>query len=181
MRKTVLVSICIMLLTVCFTVAGSVKDLQYKDANLFWDNTRTINDNNVKVDADTVKGVDLTEQVDNIQTTVNHVTSMESRYLQDSVGGGMSADAVNVKLCGSPHCLDEYSDYYSLMKNNFALKSRVAELEARVNLLEKLFWGQKPPQANIDIQTAMNKAKETGKEVTVGNWNCNADRCYALS
>ena len=53
MKRTISI-IAMLLLLVGMVSAGSISDLEYKDKYWFRDDTRTIDDNDVDIDADTV-------------------------------------------------------------------------------------------------------------------------------
>lgn len=76
MKKAILALLVLTLLSVS-ALAGSVTDLDYKDKTCNgWncnDQNREVNDYNVNVDADTVNGRDVTEEIDNLDHDLNHV------------------------------------------------------------------------------------------------------------
>jgi len=76
MKKTIIAVLMLAILSVS-ALAGSIEDLDYKDkdCNVFHceDKNRQVDDYNVNIDADTVNGRDVTDEIDDLNHEVNHV------------------------------------------------------------------------------------------------------------
>lgn len=76
MKKTIIAVLMLALLSAS-ALAGSIENLDYKDKEcpIGWvcDKNRQVNDYNVNINADTVNGRDVTEEIDNLNHEVNHV------------------------------------------------------------------------------------------------------------
>jgi hypothetical protein len=165
--KKIISLVAILMMAVAFVTAGSITDMQYKDKNLVWDTTRTVNDYDVDVDADTLGGY-------NYSSMISYIDS------NDAVGSGISYHTVNNLLYGSGEWTDKYDNYYQLILDKFATKKELEDLKAKIAILEQAVFGKTISQEAVNMQVALTKAKESGKEVQTGKWYCTGKVCYTL-
>ena len=149
MRKLILALIA--LLAIGIVSAGSIGDAQYydRDTNLWWDNNqiRTLNDNDVDIDADTLGGSsygDITGYSDtNDRRIIAVMDSNSAAWNTDRVGGGISQDFLSLVLYNDRERLDVTDESFQeetlrmCYESNEDLRQQVGRLERQMEALAK--------------------------------------------
>jgi len=149
MRKLILALIA--LLAIGIVSAGSIGDAQYydRDTNLWWDNNqiRTLNDNDVDIDADTLGGSSYGDIIDysntNDRRVIAVIDSNSAAWNTDRVGGGISQDFLSLVLYNDREQLNTQSESFQeetlrmCYENNEDLRQQVGRLERQMEALAK--------------------------------------------
>lgn len=150
----------VLVLLSSFCIAGSIEDLQYKDQNLFWDNTRTTNDYDVNIDADTLEG-----------QSVSSLTSNIANSVKPKGEPGMGKNDLSYWLTGSGYLFDEYDNLMEYLFDVFEAKY-FERMELRMDRIEAIASNPGLKGEALDLQIGLVTAKRTGEKVKVDGHVC---------
>jgi len=145
MKKTIVMLLMLCILTMS-VYAGSVSDLQYQDqTNIFGSTvTKTINDNNVKIDSDKLNGKTYNDISNDIETSSETVLLVANDYTKktsteiynyvenkpDSVGWGWESvrDTLGINVQSNLDFKDKFGNFVNYLKSIFTTKSETQKL-----------------------------------------------------
>jgi hypothetical protein len=156
MKKTIGIVVMIAMMTLAFVSAGTIEGLQYKDqySIVGHEKTRTVNDYDVTIDADTVQGVDVVaelelnnakdnqqdrrlnnqkkainknaKEIDSVQLLIDQSASSWARD-----GKGISSEYMERYL---------YSEFSSYLNKNYCTKSELDSAYEYIYRLEGMIY-----------------------------------------
>jgi len=194
--KKIICVIAMLLLSIGMVSAGSINDLQYKDKNLWWDKTRTTNDDDVVIDADTVNGVDVNKEIYYNQNrikankgriarnyradrfTMNYIKSNEGIWSRDEKGesDGMSKGTMFRYLVGNKlvsSFFDEWDNFKEWVEWYFISKEEAHNRMDRLQAMIMIGWNASDNE--LSLKATQIKAVRTGEQQTWDGYTCYRD------
>ena len=187
MKMKTIFGFLVALLVLSSTVyAGSIRDLQHWDRNsdkgeLYGGTIQTIHDTNVQIDADTVKGVDvvnqLTSNMNQMASNMDYITNNEQLWLSSGGSGncGVGYNFVQDFVTGDSEWLENKPFGYSVYDELSLTYATLMQVEAVNNRLDRIeAWLTVGTNSGNEYDMALAKltSQRIGNAVSVGKYNC---------
>lgn len=176
--KTILSVLMTLIMLSSIAYAGSIHDAQYYDKYSNWwywhgGTIRTLNDNDVRVDADTVGGVDVVQK---LKKTKRYIKSNEDAWLEDKVGGsGISYSTVQRFVTGMNNWTHDKPYGYSVYDEISLMYATLEQVEAtnnRLDYIESWLTVGTNEGDDFDMTMAKMRAMRTDTITTMGRYKC---------
>jgi len=210
--KKIICVIAMLLLSIGIVAAGSINNLQYNDSSVMHcypnnmgnncDKTRTTNDDDVFIDADTVNGVDVNKEIyynqnrikankgriarngrataynsREIGKTKNYISNNEASWKEDKIGGGgMSKGTMFRYLVGNKlvsSFFDEWDNFKEWVEWYFISKEEAHNRMDRLQAMIMIGWNASDD--DLSLKATQIKAVRTGEQQTWDGYTCYRD------